>query len=464
MVEQAPLSLGRFGLRAKVSTAFAAIAVTLATTFGGATFFSVRSLLMSEFASGALDQVLANARLVAGALRSDPADEAAVLAALEPPVRSRPLLLDQGVWYSASLQLQSDDLPSEFVELVLAGTPAQQRVTIKTDPSLIIGVPFTAGRAAYFEVFSLATINTTLATLRQTLLIAGAATAIAGAMIGWWAAWAILRPIRQVSDAAADISAGDLSKRLDESLDPDLGRLAGAFNRMTTSLDARIAREARFASDVSHELRSPLTTLLTTVSVLERRRHELSPQGAEALDLLAADVKRLHQTLLDLIEISQHDAGSVQAELEEVQAVETIGHVLKRIGHGESVLEIAPAAFGTVVRGDVRRLERILGNLVHNAQIHGGGVTRIEIGRKANSIVVVVEDHGPGIPSFERERVFERFARGSIGRERGNGDGAGLGLALARENAHLHGGEVYLEEAPTGGCRAVLELPVAGPF
>ena len=463
MIEQELRSHGRFGLRAKVAMAFAAIAVTLATTFGVETFFTVRRLLVSQFGSGALDQVLANARLVAGTLLSDPPDEAAVLAALEPPVRSRSLLLDHGVWYSASLQLQSDDLPSEFVGLVLAGTPAQQRVTIKKDPSLIIGVPFTAGRAAYFEVFSLATINTTLATLRETLLIAGAATALAGGLIGWWTAWAILRPIRQVSDAAADITAGDLSKRLDESLDPDLGRLAGAFNQMTTSLEARIAREARFASDVSHELRSPLTTLLTTVSVLERRRHELSPQGAEALDLLAADVKRLHQTLLDLLEISQHDGGSVQADLEEIQAVQTIAHVLKRIGQGENVLEVAPEAFGTVVRGDVRRLERILGNLVHNAEIHGGGVTRIEIGLKANSIVVAVEDHGRGIPAGDRERVFERFARGSIGRERGNGDGTGLGLALARENAHLHGGKVYLEEVPTGGCRAVLELPVAGP-
>ena len=125
---------------------------------------------------------------------------------------------------------------------------------------------------------------------------------------------ASLRPLDDVSDVAAQIAAGQLGTRLDESADQDLARLTASFNAMTQSLEQRIAREAQFSSDVSHELRSPLTTLATSVSVLEGRRAELSPEAREALDLLAADLRRFQTLVTDLLEMSRNDAGVMAIE------------------------------------------------------------------------------------------------------------------------------------------------------
>jgi two-component system, OmpR family, sensor histidine kinase MtrB len=264
-----------------------------------------------------------------------------------------------------------------------------------------------------------------------------------------------------VTEVAERIAGGALSARLDETLDPDLVALSGSFNRMADGLERRIAREARFASDVSHELRSPLTTLSTALSVLERRRGELSAEGGQALDLLSADVSRFQKTVLDLIEISRHDAGGVPVDLDTIPIAEAVRRVVRRLGVGYAV-EVAPSAVGALVSIDVRRLERILANFVDNAEVHGGGVTRIAVWADGGHAFMAVEDRGPGIPAGEADRVFERFARGGLARRRGSLDGSGLGLSLAAENAQLVGGRVFVDPGHEPGARLVFATPVEG--
>ncbi len=234
--------------------------------------------------------------------------------------------------------------------------------------------------------------------------------------------------------------------------------MAVSFNRMTDALQARIQRDARFASDVSHELRSPLTTLAAALEVVTARRDEMPERARQGLDLLSAEVGRFGQLVEDLLEISRIDAGVAELALEEVVLAEFVLHALRASGAGIVPVDIEGPASGGIVQADKRRLERVVANLVDNARRYGGGVTRVSVELEGAWVRLAVEDAGPGIAVDERGRIFERFARGAAGR-RGESDGTGLGLALVHEHVRLHGGRVRVEDRSGGGARFVVELP-----
>ena len=127
-----------------------------------------------------------------------------------------------------------------------------------------------------------------------------------------------------MSSAAAALAGGRLDTRLEPSDDPDLRSITASFNDMAQALQERIERDARFASDVSHELRSPLMTLAASIEVLDNQRDELPERARAALDLMVADIDRFQQLVEDLLEISRFDAGVVRLELEEVHLAELV--------------------------------------------------------------------------------------------------------------------------------------------
>lgn len=450
----------RLGLRARLTVSLAMVVLAAAVVIGLGTMVGVRATLVQDFEDRALDQFIVNARLVAGTLQTGEVDETALLAALRPPVRSRPLLWRKGSWYSASLQVQSDDLPESLRDGVIGGEGLVQRASTPAGTFLVVGVPIQRGDAAYFEMFDLESLASSLAALGRTLLLVGAAATVLGAIIGRWVSGRVLRPVSQVTVIAERIADGALDARLDLSLDTDLSRLASSFNRMADALSERIAKEARFAADVSHELRSPLTTLVTAVTVLEGRRGELSDTGREALELISADVHRLEQTVEDLLEISRHDAGVVDVDLDLVAVGQAVRSVTSRLGQPPELVEVAPGALGATVAVDLRRLERVLVNFLDNANTHGAGATRIHVTADGSVALVSVEDRGPGVPEAAAEQIFDRFARGVLAGRRASVGGSGLGLALAAENAKLLNGTVYVDRSYTSGARMVLELPL----
>jgi signal transduction histidine kinase len=342
--------------------------------------------------------------------------------------------------------------------MVEGGRPALQRTTVNGVPVLVIGFPLPSDTGSYFEVFSLADVRTILSTLLRVLILAGTVATVAGVVLGGWMAGRVLRPLREVTEVASRIAEGELGTRLDEQLDRDLTVLSGAFNRMADTLQARIAREARFASDVAHELRTPITSLVTSLAVIEGRRPELSEQGREALEILTDDVKRLQHTVSDLTEIAKHDAGVVTADLELHPIPAVIGGILKRLHRHDIATDFDQGALTALVRADERRLERIIANLIENADTHGGGVTRLAVRSGRKAVTIAVEDEGPGVPESERTRIFERFSRGSSTYRSARVTGSGLGLSLAAENTALQGGRIWVEERTGGGARFVVEL------
>ncbi|MGE0794132.1 MAG: sensor histidine kinase, partial [Acidimicrobiia bacterium] len=267
---------------------------------------------------------------------------------------------------------------------------------------------------------------------------------------------------------------GRLDTRVARIDDRDIGTLVDSFNHMASALQARIERDARFASDISHELRSPLTTLAASAGVLASRRDELPERAQAALDLLLADVQRFTAMVEDLLEISRFDAGAAHLHLETVRISELVLAAVAAASTADIPISVSADAAASTVAVDKRRLVRVMANLLSNAERYGGGATLVAVELPSYGEVdrthvrIAVEDLGAGVAPEDRLRIFERFTRGTddAGR-RGSGDGVGLGLALVQEHVRLHGGRVWVEDRPDGrsGARFVIELPLvaAGP-
>ncbi len=391
---------------------------------------------------------------------------------------------DTKQWFNTSLSVGESAIPVAMRQLVISGTPASQVFDLGGTPQIVVGVPLTSVQASYFEVFSLDELAGTLRVLA--LALSGAALVDyhrrrRGRPLGQWSGLATSgRDLR----AAVAIAGGELGTRVEAGDDADLKALATSFNRMAGNLQGRIEREARFTSDVSHELRSPLTTLSASVGVLETHRGELSPQAQRALTLLEADLTRFRRMVDDLLEISRFDAGSAELSLDDVSPGELVRRaVASTVPIGEDgnrqpvgfTVVVAPEVEPLRLRVDKRRFERIMANLVDNAGLYGDGVSRVVVesgprstdlgpnGQRAAAITAVrvaVEDHGPGVPDQARPHLFERFYRGRASGRRGSSEGTGLGLSLVAEHVQLHGGSVWIEDAPGGGARFVVELPL----
>lgn len=461
MREAEPARRGRrLDLRARVAIRITAIVLALAVGVGLLTYLAVRRTLLGQRQDAAVEQVVANGRLVATTLVTGTFDSAELLAALRPPQRSRPLLYHQGDWFTASLQIEPDDLPAPMRRSVIDGAALRQRSVVDGELVLVVGAPLPSTGSAYFEVFSLQDLSSTLTALRQALIATGAAATALGAVLGWWAAGRAVRPLARIGAVAERIAGGALDSRLDEEADRDLAQFTASFNRMAQALQERIQYEARFASDVSHELRSPLTTIATSLAVLQHRRDDLSADGRTALDHLSTDFDRFQRTVADLIEISKYDAGVVgRADMTEVRLGDYVQSVLRRTGHATVAVTISKVAADALVCVDQRRLERAVRNLLANAETHGGGPTGVRVTLVGDEVRIAVEDAGPGIPDADRQRIFERFARGTGSHRSGRRDGSGLGLALAAEDVRLHGGRLWVEDNPGGGSRFVIALP-----
>ena len=468
---------GGLGLRARVTATFAIGALALSTIMAGITYFTARQSFLNERQTTDQRQAFANASLLQNSLRSPGTNVDQLLEQADTLPGSRSVLRSGGQWYATSISVGKSAIPDQERTLVLAGTPATQLFSLSGTPQLVIGVPLPAVHAAYYEVFSLDELEGTLRTLAFALAAAALVTTVAGAALGRWASSRVLRPLAGVTAAAVAIAGGQLDTRVEAGDDVDLEELASAFNQMTANLQDRIEREARFTSDVSHELRSPLTTLSATVGVLESHRNELGERAQSALDLLDGDLQRFTRMVDDLLEISRFDAGSAELSLDEVDpgelvlravAVSAPGAGRRPGGAGAVPVEVAPDVAGLRLRVDKRRFERVMANLFDNAAHYAGGVTRVMVERHPPgrvdgppplSIRVVVEDRGPGIPVPDRDHVFERFYRGSRSGQRASSEGTGLGLSLVAEHVRLHGGTVWIEDAPGGGSRFIVELP-----
>jgi signal transduction histidine kinase len=451
----------RLGLRARITLFFAVGALLLSALLSGTTWALTRQYVLDQRESSATKTAYDNASLVRNAY-TPTAEPTNILESLQNAEGLVPILYARGEWFLLSSEFDQETIPIELRTTVLGGSPARMRFQRNGQMQLAVGVPVPAIDASYFEIISLDPLENTLESLGVSLLGASLVTTLAGAALGSWASRRVLRPLHTVGRAAEAIAGGRLDTRLESLEDPDLSPLSLSFNEMAQALQDRVERDARFASDVSHELRSPLMTLQASIAVMENQRDDLPERARAALDLMSGDIDRFSQLVEDLLEMSRFDAGVVRLELDEVHLAELVMHAVSESSDRDIPVELDAELAGVVVEADKRRLVRVIANLLDNARKYGGGATSVSLRRDGDAVQLAVEDAGAGVPEEDRAFIFDRFARGSLAGRRGASEGVGLGLALVAEHVRLHGGRVWVEDRADGteGARFVIELPV----
>jgi two-component system, OmpR family, sensor histidine kinase MtrB len=458
----------RLGLRTRILLMFTFGALLLAVFLAALAYGFTRSSLLTAREQAATEQAARNAQIVDAELQGEGATPADALDRLQTLGFTNTALIVDGVWAAGSAPYGPAVIPDSLEqEVIVDQRPARMIVDIENEPVLIVGIPLPDENAAYFEFVSLSDAQSTLRSVLLSLVFGGIITTMIGGLLGWFAANRAVRPLADAARAATAIAGGRLDTRLETTDDHDLQLLAGSFNEMAAALQTRVERDARFASDVSHELRSPLMTLAASAEVMEARRDEMPERAQAALDLLLADLTRFQGLVEDLLEISRFDAGAIRLHLEDLLVAEFVRQAVAISSLPGSPVDVSPRAEGLVIRGDRRRLARVVANLIDNARVHGGAEPEITVieadgdGEPLGHVWIAVEDHGAGVPAEERSIVFDRFARGAVAGRRSSSDGAGLGLALVDEHVRMHGGRVWVEDRLDGepGARFVVELP-----
>ena len=294
----------------------------------------------------------------------------------------------------------------------------------------------------------------------QTALgLASIITLVAAAIVSWAVAGRALRPLNTLIAKADEIEGtGDLRRRLQPARRKDeVQRLTRSFNGMldrlegsTRRIEENLERQRRFVADASHELRTPLTTIRANAGFLAERADAEERDRVEAASDIVAESDRMARLVSDLLTLARADS-EVEVRHVDVDLAEIAAEVARQSSHPVTV-ESTPSH----VSGDPDLLTRLVWILVDNGVRHGSPPLEVTVS-SGSEAVLVVSDHGPGIPVAERERVFDRFHRADWARAT---PGAGLGLAIAREIATLHGGSISAGSAPSGGARIEVRLPV----
>ncbi|HZJ07710.1 MAG TPA: MtrAB system histidine kinase MtrB [Nocardioidaceae bacterium] len=341
-------------------------------------------------------------------------------------------------------------------------------------PGIVAGsrltLPSDGGTYTLYYLFPMSDQEQTLSLVRRALLTGGTLLLVLVGGLTWLVTRQVVTPVRLARRVAERLASGRLEERMHVRGDDDIARLGTSFNQMASSLQKQIRQleelsrvQRRFVSDVSHELRTPLTTVRMAGDVLHDARDRFDPATARSAELLQKELDRFELLLTDLLEISRFDAGAAVLDLEDVNLVDVAHRVAEStyalaIRHHTRVVVRSPQQ-PCVAEVDVRRVERVVRNLVANAIDHADGhdiVIWLEADDEATALAV--RDYGVGLKPGEAAMVFNRFWRADPARARTTG-GTGLGLSISLEDAHLHGGWLQAWGEPGGGAQFRLTLP-----
>jgi len=374
------------------------------------------------------------------------------------------------------------DLPPQLTRSVSSMKYLQQRINLDlsqagrpgTQLYLVFGVQLGLSwgdsDAQLYYFFPLEAVVAQADQVDNTIAVTGVLLVVMLGLVVFFVTRLVVRPVRVAARTAQRLSNGLLDQRMEVTGEDDLAALAASFNQMAENLQRHILRleemsrlQRRFTSDVSHELRTPLTTVRMAADLIFNIRAELDPMVSRSAELLQAELDRFEGLLAELLEISRFDAGFAALDAEPAnlgplveRAVERLRPVAERAG---LTVEVDLPAEPVVAEVDVRRVERILRNLIGNAIEHGEGrPVLVRLAAREGAVAITVRDHGVGLKPGDEKLVFNRFWRADPSRARQTG-GTGLGLSISAEDARLHGGWLEAWGAPGQGAQFRLTVP-----
>jgi signal transduction histidine kinase len=293
--------------------------------------------------------------------------------------------------------------------------------------------------------------------LVERLAIAGALGVLVSALLAGYLSRRIVRPVLQLSDAADAVAAGNYDVSVPQNAPGELGHLSSRFGEMAGRLAESELVERNFLMSVSHELRTPLTAIRGHVSALLEGVIADPAEQRASLDTVKAEAGRLERLVGDILDLAKLDTHRFTVTREEVdmgalvdQAYETYRDEARR----RSIDYRRAGDVRPVITSDGDRVLQVVGNLISNA-FHAtpdGGTVSLELARRNGTVLVAVEDSGPGIPAEKRDYLFRPFISESS-------NGTGLGLAIAKELSTALGGRIELRSEVGKGSRFELVLP-----
>ncbi len=280
------------------------------------------------------------------------------------------------------------------------------------------------------------------------------------AVVFWLAAVGVVIPLRRIANSIASFGQGNLSVRVKTDRPDEIGQLGRSFNQMAERLERLIVSERRLLGDISHELRSPLARLKFAVKLART-----SPDSKAAIDRIEKDVDRIASLVSDIVEITFVEGDPALRSAGSVRISEVVDEVVRDCAVEAEArgcrIELAGECDGEVL-GSRELLRRAIENVLRNAIRYSpeGAPISLSVAEKEQAVVIVVRDHGPGVPEDSLARIFDPFFRVEEARDT-NGGGSGLGLSIAKRAVQAHHGSIAAENAGPG-LRVSLSIPLIG--
>ncbi|MBK3758584.1 MULTISPECIES: heavy metal sensor histidine kinase [Stutzerimonas stutzeri group] len=318
--------------------------------------------------------------------------------------------------------------------------------------TLLILLDVTAHKA-FFHTFS--------GWLWSALVLCALLSGLLGWLLGWLLVRSGLRPLREVTQVAASVSAKSLRERIpDESTPAELQQLVQAFNAMLARLEDAFVRLSNFSADIAHELRTPLSNLMTHTEVALTRARTLD-QYQDNLHSNLEELQRMSRMIDDMLFLAKADNGLIVPDAKPIALDALCAQLLDyyQLSADERGVRFELVGAGTI-QGDLLMLRRALSNLMSNALRYtpDGERIRVAIERGADQVTLEVSNPGASIAPEHLERLFDRFYRGDPARREGSPSNAGLGLAITRSIVQAHRGRIQCSSAQ-GLTSFVLEFP-----
>ncbi len=292
--------------------------------------------------------------------------------------------------------------------------------------------------------------------------------AVLALLLATWLARSIGGPLRQMAQAAGQIARGDYDMRVSEAGPREVVALAGALNTMAANVQAAQTTQRDFLANVSHDLKTPLTSIRGFAQAIEEGAAERPEDIQRAATVIREESERLTRLVADLLDLARLESETIEARPESVDLGALLGALVERLtprAVDKNVrLEVERPLSSARVSGNADRLAQVIQNLLDNALKYtpAGGVVRVALTDAQGRVTLSVADSGPGIPAEDLGRIFERFYQ--VDRARGRSAelrGVGLGLAIVKEIVARHGGVVRAESVVGIGTRFIVELPAA---
>lgn len=336
-----------------------------------------------------------------------------------------------------------------------------------SEPVIWVTTPIKNGNEVIGGVILYSPVIGITETLKKTWLLfiyAAFATLLFSVLVGFFFSKSVFAPLEEMDWIARKIANGDFSERLEIVSADEIGTLGRSINYMADKLEKLEKTRREFLANVSHDLRTPLTSILGFVEALQDNKDKNPETRARFLDILHSETSRLIRLVNDLLDFTKIEEGVLELNKQPVDIAELAGKTLAKyqpILKEKGIRTSFESSGNAIALVDSDRLEQVLTNLMDNAVRYARNRIALKVSQETQEIGITLSDDGPGIPGEDLPYIWDRFYKVDKSRAKGAG-GTGLGLAIVKRLVDAHNGSIDVESQPGKGTTFIIKLPAGG--